>query len=76
MYFHIGVGAHTVCVAFHCEQSIADFKYELDIQVLIRSTPVNIDSTQICTKNPITAKSLLEAQYGRGNVLGTPVLVT
>jgi hypothetical protein len=25
-------------------------------------------------QNPIAAKSLLEAQYGRGNVIGIPVL--
>ena len=30
----------------------------------------------VSAQNPTAAKSLLEAQYGRGNVLGTPVLVT
>jgi len=30
---------------------------------------------QICAQNPINAKSQLEAQYGRGNVIGVPQLV-
>lgn len=30
---------------------------------------------QICAQNPIAAKSQLEAQYGRGNVIGVPQLV-
>ena len=29
----------------------------------------------ISAANTIAAKSLLEAQYGRGNVIGVPVLV-
>jgi hypothetical protein len=29
---------------------------------------------QVVASNPIQAKQLLEAQYGRGNVLGVPVL--
>jgi hypothetical protein len=31
---------------------------------------------QTSANNPIDAKSLLEAQYGRGNVIGVPQLVT
>jgi hypothetical protein len=31
---------------------------------------------QICARNPIEARQLLEAQYGRGNVIGIPQLVT
>ena len=30
---------------------------------------------QVYAMNPIDAKSMLEAQYGRGNVNGTPTLV-
>ncbi len=30
---------------------------------------------QVQAQNTITAKYLLEAQYGRGNVLGAPTLV-
>lgn len=28
----------------------------------------------VTAQNPLTARSLLEAQYGRGNVIGVPVL--
>lgn len=31
---------------------------------------------QVTAQNPIAAKLMLEAQYGRGNVLGTAVQVT
>ena len=31
---------------------------------------------QVSAQNPIAAKSLLEAQYGRGNVISVPTLVT
>ena len=31
---------------------------------------------QVTAQNPIAAKPMLEAQYGRGNVLGTAVQVT
>jgi hypothetical protein len=30
---------------------------------------------QVSAQNPIAAKSQLEAQYGRGNVIGVPQLV-
>lgn len=30
--------------------------------------------TQVAARNPINAKSQLEAQYGRGNVIGIPQL--
>ena len=30
---------------------------------------------QVQAMNPFDAKSMLEAQYGRGNVIGTPTLV-
>lgn len=30
---------------------------------------------QVAAQNPINAKSQLEAQYGRGNVIGVPVLI-
>ena len=32
--------------------------------------------THIKAENPNAARQLLEAQYGRGNVLGVPVQVT
>lgn len=32
--------------------------------------------TQVCAQNPNSAKSQLEAQYGRGNVIGIPTLVS
>lgn len=31
--------------------------------------------TQVAAQNPYNAKSQLEAQYGRGNVIGIPTLV-
>jgi hypothetical protein len=31
---------------------------------------------QVTAQNPTDAKSLLEAQYGRGNVIGVPTLVS
>jgi hypothetical protein len=30
---------------------------------------------QVYAQNPFDAKAMLEAQYGRGNVIGTPTLV-
>jgi len=32
--------------------------------------------TEVQAANPIAARNLLEAMYGRGNVVGIPVLVT
>ncbi len=35
-----------------------------------------VEWTEVNAANPIAAKSLLEAMYGRGNVVSVPVLVT
>jgi len=35
-----------------------------------------VEWTEINASNPIAAKSLLEAMYGKGNVVSVPVLVT
>jgi len=46
-------------------------------RVKVRSTSGAGTTTvkaQVVASNPIQAKQLLEAQYGRGNVLGVPVL--
>ena len=36
---------------------------------------MHVEWTEICAQNPVVAKSLLEAKYGRGNVMSIPILV-
>jgi len=37
---------------------------------------MKVEWTEVNAANPIAAKSLLEAMFGRGNVVSVPVLVT
>ena len=50
--------------------------YKVTVRVpSVTSSNTTVVWTQITAQNPIAAKSLLEAQYGSGNVIGVPTLV-
>jgi hypothetical protein len=59
-----------------CEKDAAMNIYKTTVRVASPSgSMTNIVWAQVYAQNPFDAKAMLEAQYGRGNVIGTPTLV-